>query len=280
MPMIQRAGKPDLHYAIDDFTDPWSNAPVLLLQHGYGRNAAYWYQWVPYLSRFYKVVRPDLRGLGRSGRNFDLTTELTLDEYLGDLRAIVADLGDQPIHYCGESMGGLIGMAFAGTYPDLVRTLSLVSAPVFIGEAARKAYACGHASWPQALREMGPLAWLQETNASTRFPPDMPQGFIDWYTQGSVAAGVEMLVAIAEVVLQADVTDFLPRIVAPVLSLYPCGGVIASDDQKKILRDKLRQVHFVHLPTAFHMIHYIKPALCAREVLAFASLADGRAASE
>jgi len=280
MPIIHRAGKPDLHYTLDDFTDPWADAPVLLLQHGYGRNGAFWYQWVPYLSRFYKVVRPDLRGLGRSGRNFDLGRELTLDEYLGDLRAIVADLGDRPIHYCGESMGGLLGMAFAGTFPHLVRTLSLVSAPVFIGEAARKGYACGHDSWPQALRQMGALAWLRQTNASTRFPPDMPAGFIDWYTKDTAAAGVEMLIAMAEMVLEADATEFLPRIDAPVLSLYPSGGVIANDEQKNVLRSKLREVHFVHLPTTFHMIHYIKPALCAREVLAFASLADGRAASE
>ena len=66
MPELRRAGKPTLHYALDDYTDPWRHAPYLLLQHGYGRSGRFWYSWVPYLGRFYKIVRPDLRGLGQS----------------------------------------------------------------------------------------------------------------------------------------------------------------------------------------------------------------------
>ena len=58
MPILKRNNKPDLHYVIDDFTDPWRNAPYLILQHGNGRSSAFWYRWVPYLARFYKVVRP------------------------------------------------------------------------------------------------------------------------------------------------------------------------------------------------------------------------------
>ena len=59
MPSLKRHGEPAIHYEIDDYTDPWKQAPVLLLQHGFGRSHRVWYSWVPYLSRFYKVVRPD-----------------------------------------------------------------------------------------------------------------------------------------------------------------------------------------------------------------------------
>ena len=41
MPFLERSGKPSLHYVVDDFTDPWRNAPVLILQHGYGRSAQF-----------------------------------------------------------------------------------------------------------------------------------------------------------------------------------------------------------------------------------------------
>ena len=280
MPTLVRAGEPDLNYEIDDFTDPWANAPVLILQHGYCRSAQFWFQWVPYLSRFYKVVRPDLRGLGRSGRNFDLAAQLSTDEYLADLRAIVAAPGDAPVHYCGESFGGTIGMAFAGTYPHLLRSLTLIAAPVFINDGARKGYACGHSSWPEAIRSMGVKAWLTETNRSTRFPPDMPQAFIDWYDRGIAAAGVDMMVRIAEIALAADVTPLLSKITAPVLCLHPSGGVISNDEQKKLLQKELRDIRFVGLPTPFHMIHYIRPALCAHQVLQFAGAVDGRVCEE
>ena len=66
MPFITRPGKPTLHYTIDDFTDPWKPAPTVLLQHGYARNSGFWFSWVPYLARFYRIARMDLRGHGES----------------------------------------------------------------------------------------------------------------------------------------------------------------------------------------------------------------------
>ena len=280
MPVVRRVGKPDLNYELDDFTDSWVKAPILILQHGYCRNSRFWYQWVPHLCRYYKVVRPDMRGLGRSGRNFDLAKELTLEEYVEDVRAIVADLGDAPVHFCGESLGGTVGMVFAAKYPALVRSLTVIASPVFVNESARKVYACGYASWPEALREMGPKAWLAETNRSARFPPDMPRAFVDWYDEGVAAAGVEMMAAIAELGLMLDVRESLADITAPVLNLHPTGGVISNDEQKMLLQSQIRNIRFIGLPTQFHMVHYIKPALCARQVLQFAASVDGRVCDE
>ena len=51
-----------LGYCIDDFTDPWKEAPVLLLLHAAMGSARRYYAWVPPLSRHYRVVRMDLRG--------------------------------------------------------------------------------------------------------------------------------------------------------------------------------------------------------------------------
>ena len=53
-----------LAYCIDDFTDPWKKAPVLLLLHAAMGSARRYYAWVPPLSRHYRVVRMDLRGHG------------------------------------------------------------------------------------------------------------------------------------------------------------------------------------------------------------------------
>jgi 3-oxoadipate enol-lactonase len=280
MPLVTRKGKPALHYQVDDFTDPWLDAPYLFLQHGYGRSAKFWYQWVPYLSRYYKVVRPDLRGLGQSGKDFDPATELTAANYVDDLRAIVADLGDRPVHYCGESIGGIVGAAFAGLFPDLIKSLTLVSAPVFFSENAKRDYACGHESWSHAVRAMGPKAWLEATNSSSRFPPDMPVGFLNWYNENVAAAGIEMLAGMADFALSGNVTPYLSKITAPTLVLYPTGGVVANNEQRQVLEDNVRDVRFLHLPTRFHMIHYIQPALCARQVLNFASAIDGRVCDE
>ena len=63
MPFLERAGEPRLHYEFDDYTDPWKNAPCIMLQHGYARSTKFWRAWIPYLSRFYRVLRLDLRGV-------------------------------------------------------------------------------------------------------------------------------------------------------------------------------------------------------------------------
>ena len=78
MPHVERTGQPRLHYAVDDFTDPWKNAPCLVLQHGNGRSSRFWYSWIPYLSRFYRIVRPDARGLGQSPVDLDATPTFSL----------------------------------------------------------------------------------------------------------------------------------------------------------------------------------------------------------
>ena len=117
MPLVERRGAPALYYELDDYTDPWRNAPYIVLQHGFARSSKFWYQWVPYLSRFYKVIRTDLRGLGRSSKAFDLTTGFTAANWVGDVEAILDHAGADSVHYCGESFGGILGMVLAATQP-------------------------------------------------------------------------------------------------------------------------------------------------------------------
>ena len=137
MPFVERPNAPSLHYVVDDYTDPWKNAPYLVLQHGNGRSSRFWYSWVPYLSRFYKIVRPDVRGLGLSAADFDLERDFTLETCAADLLAIIDDIGAESMHICGESMGGMIGMAVAALHPSRVRTLTLLSTPIRINERGK-----------------------------------------------------------------------------------------------------------------------------------------------
>src|SRR3954470_5965074 len=79
MPFLKVADHIEVHYELDDHTDLWRDAPVLVLQHGNGRSAKFWTRWVPYLSRHYRVVRPDMRGLGRSRGALNLERDITPD---------------------------------------------------------------------------------------------------------------------------------------------------------------------------------------------------------
>ncbi len=269
MPFVERKGQPRLHYVVDDFTDPWKNAPAVLLQHGNGRSAKFWYQWVPALARHYRVIRPDMRGLGESGRDFDLATGLTEENCVADLVAIIEDLGVNGVHFVGESSGGIIGLGLAALHPDLVRTLTIAATPVYISDNMKASYALKHGSRTDAMRDMGIRAWVDTTNRSTRFPPETEEGFFDWYADEFAKGDIEVLLRLVQLVNEANALDWLPRVQCPVLGLYPTGGPITDDEQERLLKTNLRNFRLVHLPTGYHMVHHIVPETCLSELLKF-----------
>src|ERR1043165_4249051 len=246
MPEVRRAGKPTLHYALDDHTDPWRDAPYLLLQHGYGRSGRFWYSWVPYLSRFYKVVRPDLRGLGQSQVPDDLETGLTVEAYIDDLLAIIDALGNGPIHYCGESLGGILGLVLVGVHPPT----------------------------------MGSRKWADAANSATRFPDGTDPGLLAWYADEMGKSPVEVLNRMSRIASTVDTTPYLDRIKTPTLGLYPEHAPVTIQSQEQTLKERIASLKIVHVPSRHHTIQNLMPATLAQQVLHFAAQHDGIACRE
>ena len=273
MPYAQRNAV-KLHYVVDDHTDPWKNRPCLVLQHGNGRSHRFWYSWVPYLSRHYRVVRPDVRGLGLSSFDFDLATEFTLEHCVDDLLAVIDDLEAGSVHVCGESMGGMIGLGLAALYPERVRTLTLVSTPVSINERGKVAFsAADHA--PQNVD-----AWLAASNRGMRFPAHADPGLVEWYNAEFKRGRREVQAAMGELVNHADVTSYLSRVKAPVLGLYPANGPLTTPEQEATLKVHMPQLDIVHLPADYHKIQMMFPATCATALLHFIARHDGTVCRE
>ena len=272
---LQRTPGIAIHYETDDFTDPWARRPYLLLQHGNGRSGRFWYRWVPYLSRYYKVLRPDMRGLGQSTGHLDLERDLTLDALVGDLVALLDHLEVDSVHYCGESMGGILGLALAATHPARVKTLTLVATPVFIEDAMKQRYAMGHGSRTDAMQEMGIRKWVEATTRGTRLPADEDPDLFRWYVDEFVKGDADVQVAMSKLVNSANASRFLPEVICPVLGLYPTSGQITSDSQERLLRQSLSDFEMIHLPTGFHMVQLLYPKTCTEHVLRFCARNDG-----
>jgi len=280
MPSLERPGKPTLYYQVDDYTDPWKSAPIFLLQHGFGRSHRVWYSWVPYLSRYYKVVRADLRGMGLSSRDFDLNRDINLDAYLGDLNDLIDELGGGPVHYCGESLGGILGMPFAAEYPERIRTLTLVSSPVHLHGKDQKTSSYGHGSRAEALRKMGARGWAEASNAGRRFPADGDPGMMKWFVDEMGKSDVDVLIATYSWASSFNALPYVQRIKVPVLVLYPTDGPIAGNEQIELIRSNLPQARIVQLPSRYHAINTLHPATCALAALNLAAQHDGIACHE
>jgi pimeloyl-ACP methyl ester carboxylesterase len=140
-----------MYYEVDDYTDPWlKNKDTIWLQHGVGRSSRFWYHWVPALARNHRVLRRDMRGHGMSadpGPNYIWT----IDDLLNDMKGFLDALGLDRVHYLGESIGGILGIAFAAKWPERLKSLTVCSSPTAIRPSAR-------AALTGTERELGGLA--------------------------------------------------------------------------------------------------------------------------
>ncbi len=92
----------DLHYQLDGPAD----APVLVLSNSLGTDLHMWDIQVPAFTQHFRLLRFDTRGHGKS-----LVTEgpYSIEQLGQDVLALLDTLGIQRAHFCGLSMGGLIG---------------------------------------------------------------------------------------------------------------------------------------------------------------------------
>ena len=275
MPMIQANDGTPLNYEVDDHTDPWERRPVLILLHGNGRNAQFWYQWVPYLSRDFRIVRPDMRGLGKSIFADGSAVDLSVESLIDDLLKVIGALEVDKVHFCGESMGGILGLLLAAQHPSLIKTLTLVSTPVFIEEEMKERYALGYASRIEAMEKLGIRKWVSETTKITRLPADENPGLYEWYVNEFSKGDPDLQVRMSGIVNQANVTDILEDVKVPVLGLYPGEGQITSKSQERLLRNSLSDFSMRKLPTNYHMVQLLFPAVCCEQLRDFCLRHDG-----
>lgn len=124
MPFAQVNGL-QLYYEVTDFTRPWEGEPeVLVLLHGLHGHLAWWnYYQVAALSQHYRVVTLDQRGHGKS---FKPATGYSIEVMASDVRELLRHLNVERAHIGGASMGGMVTLQFAVTYPEMVRSMILV----------------------------------------------------------------------------------------------------------------------------------------------------------
>ena len=98
--------------------------PALLL-HGVPQTSGVWRHLLPELRRDRMVIVPDLKGLGgsESAGPYDVAT------LVQELAALVLHEVDGPVDVLGHDWGGSLALALAGSRPELVRRLAVISAP-------------------------------------------------------------------------------------------------------------------------------------------------------
>ena len=125
--------------------DHGSGTPVLLI-HGWPDSGYLWRHQVPFLTGHgFRVIVPDLRGLGRSDRPAAVA-DYALRNAVGDVAGILDTLGVAAAHVVGHDWGAAVAWFTAMFLPDRVTKLAALSV--------------GHPGAPRTIRQHE-MAWYQ-----------------------------------------------------------------------------------------------------------------------
>lgn len=107
---------------------------AVIMVHGLGGASNSWGPQANLLSRYFRVVRPDLEGSGLS----PCTGALSIGGFVEDLLALTDKLGIKQAHWIGHSMGTIVCQHIAAKHPERAASLALMGPILEPPEAARK----------------------------------------------------------------------------------------------------------------------------------------------
>ena len=254
----------ELHYYDDDFTGPWRSAPTMLLQHGFSRSGKFWYNWVPLLSREFRILRPDMRGMGESIIDED-QYEPSLDTFVDDLASILDHLGIDDVVYVGESFGGILGLNFAHKYPRRTRALVLCNTPCRLPRRERSGRG---GDWDAALsRSVG--AWSTATINNRLDTRVAPQGLVEWYIGEMDRTSSTIGRSLQAYLDTLDFSPYLKEVETPTLLLVGEESPTSTLEQQRFMAEQLPDSRLVVYPGLGHGINAIYPEWCTQQVREF-----------
>lgn len=204
--MKVRANGIDIHYEVS------GRGPWLTLSHSLCCDVSMWQPQLAALEPHFTVLRFDTRGHGGSDAP---AGPYTFEQLTGDVLGLLDALGIERTHFCGLSMGGMIGQHLALKAPGRIDRLVLA-------DTTSRMPAEAAPLWAERIRI------AQEKGMAAHVEPTLER----WFTPPYRAAHPEVMerigaliratpvagyVGCAEAIARIDVTDRLGGIASPAL---------------------------------------------------------------
>jgi 3-oxoadipate enol-lactonase len=241
-------------------------APWLVLSHSLACSVRMWDPQIAALKAQFRVLAYDTRGHGASeATKGAYTLELLAD----DLFFLLKELKIGKTHFCGLSMGGMIGQTFALKYPGIFQTLTLADTTSrYPAEAAPV--------WAERIKTveskgMEPLA-----------QPTLERWFTEPFRKSNAAAvdGIRKLIVSTPVagyagcchaIPKIDLTARLKEIKCPVLVIVGADDPGTPPAMAKEIHDNAPGSKLVVLPQAAHISNLEQPEGFTRALREFLS---------
>jgi len=227
-------------------------APVLVLVSSLGTTMALWDAQMSALSAYFRVLRFDLPGHGRSSAP---PGPYSVEQLGANLVALLDALSVDRASCCGVSLGGIIGMWLAAHHPERVDRLVLAATAPVLGPAS---------AWTDraaTVRHQG-TAVLVDSLVLRWFTADYRER-----EQAVVAAVAEMITSCdaegyagcCEAIATMDQRASLADITAPTLVVAGSHDPVVPPSAGLELAEAVPGATFCALPDAAHLVNLVRP---------------------
>lgn len=242
------------------------DAPVLVLSNGILMSAGSWAMQVPVLSKFFRVLTYDCRGMWQSDHP---PGPYSMAQHADDLAALLDALAIPAAHIGGISYGGEISLVFARKYPQKTCSLIVSSAVSHVDAPLRAVVE----PWFEAARRKNPEL-LFDVTAPLNFSPSWSAAnrpVLEAARQRYTHLDLDAFLWLMESFAELNVTPELPEIKAPALVMVGELDTLKSRCYAEIIAKGLSGAEFAVLPGAGHAACWEKPELWNTLVLGFVS---------
>ncbi|MBA2175794.1 2-succinyl-6-hydroxy-2,4-cyclohexadiene-1-carboxylate synthase [Halobacillus locisalis] len=249
--------------------DLGNGAPLLLL-HGFTGTTHTFNGMIDELTEEYRLIKIDLPGHGQTGP----IGVVTMEEFCGDLSALLEELGLPEVSILGYSLGGRTALSFANLFPEKVTRLFLESSsPGLATSEEQLARQVKDQALATMLDEQGLTAFVDYWeriplfDSQVTLPESTKKQIRDERLQHQALGLQESLMGMGTGA-QPSWWDQLNDIHVPVIL------ITGKLDQKfqninQLMEQKLRQVEWIEVDDAGHAIHLEKPRIFAKIVDTF-----------
>jgi len=259
MPTLQLADG-ELFYSLEGPVD----APVLVLSNSLGTDLRMWDAQVAAFTEYFRVLRYDTRGHGRS-----LVTEgfYSIEQNGRDVLALLDALDIAKVHFCGLSMGGLIGQWLAINAPQRIQRLVLCNTAAKIGNPEvwnpriETVLRDGQAAM-LALRDASIARWFTPEFAATE------SALVEPVVGMLAATSPQGYAANCAAVRDADFRDEILSIKAATLIICGTADVVTTPEHGRFMQERIRGAELVEFRAA-HLSNVETGELFTSRVLGF-----------
>ena len=250
-----------IHFTCDGPADGTSTRTILMM-HGFARNGTFWEGWIPSLADRFRIIRPDIRGCGRSG---DPGEPFKLADAVSDVFSLLDQMGVEQVDYVGESTGGIVGVLAVARHPGRLTSLALVSTPLSPARGDTKVMAPQADSPVESLQLLGLREWWLQSRRATGdvFGDERDEALADEFALTPLEFAVSMWQATHDPDLTIE--PYLADLRLPVLVMAPTKSLTVSTADQERLAAAIPGAQQIHYLGASHFVWCLQPARLASD---------------